>query len=123
MIIKHTLREVDLESVNGATIDVGQYTLAVNKMGMVEVDLILFDTAAPANIGSGKFQVYFHRYAGSAVVDRQAVLVSLSTPGTLAGSSVVTLAIGNSVISRFTGVSGRTIRVIASFELTTIQDG
>lgn len=122
MIIKHDPKEVDLNCDNGATIDVGQYNLSTNKIGVVEVDLIFFDLNAPANIGSGKFQVYFHRYAGSAVVDRQAVLVSLSAPGTLTGSSVNTVASGNSVISRFTGVSGRTIRVIASFKLTTIQD-
>ena len=122
MIVRHDPYTFDLNCDNGATIDVGQYNLSTNKLGFVEVDLVFFDVNAPANIGSGKFQVYFHRYSGNAVVDRQAVIVSLSAPGTLSGSSVATVASGNSVISRFTGVAGRTIRVIASFKLTTIQD-
>ena len=120
-MIHHDHIEVDLLCV-GTTIEVGGYNVSTNKLGFVEIDLVIYDTVTPANIGFGKFVVYFHRYAGSAIVDRQTALVALSTPGTLAGASVNTTASGNRISANFTGVSGRTIRVIASFKLTTITE-
>lgn len=123
MIQRHDPIEVDLNCVNGATIEVGGYNVSTNKLGFVEIDLVIYDTVSPNDIGSGKFVVYFHRYGGNAIVDRQQALVSLSTPGNLAGASVNTSASGTRVSANFTGVVGRTIRVIASFKLTTITDG
>lgn len=121
MIIHHTPFNFDLTSTDGGTVEVGSYNLSTNKLGRVDIDLIILDIVS-GNVGSGKFSVYFHRFGGSAVVDRQGVLLALTTPGTLAGASVNTSASGNAVTSTFTGVAGRTIRVMATFHLTTIQD-
>lgn len=123
MIQRHDTIEVDKLCVNGETIEVGGYNVSTNKLGFVEIDLVIYDTVTPANIGSGKFVVYFHRYGGNAIVDRQTALNALTTPGNLSGASVDTSASGIRISSNFTGVAGRTIRVIASFKLTTIIDG
>ena len=119
---RHEPLDKDIQNVNGEVSEVGGYNVSTNKAGFVEIDVVIYDVNSPANIGSGKFIVYFHRYGGNAVVDRQTALVALSTPGTLAGASVSTTASGNRISANFTGVSGRSIRVIASFKLTTITE-
>lgn len=122
MIVRHQTKDTDQNSVNGATVVTGSYNVDVNKLGRVRVLATIYDTVALANIGIGEFVIAFHRYGGNAVIDSTDAVIPLKTPGTLNGATVGVSASGPTITTTFTGVVGRTIRVIASFELTTIQD-
>lgn len=120
MITRHGDKETDQTITGAQTVVTSSYNCSTFKSGTVEIDIRIVDTVS-GDTGIGKYIVAFHRYGGNTVIlDSADPIISLKTPGTLAGVSVGVTISGVTINTTITGVIGRTIRAVGIFQLITI---
>lgn len=115
---------------NSSVIVTGHYNVGTLRLCIVKVLAVILDANAPSNIDYGEFTIFFRRFNNGVAIIRSVADTPFSLPGTLAGSTVGSRLIngpagnGNTIETIFTNPpsGNRSIRVIADFSLTTIQD-
>lgn len=102
------------QTVGAQTIDVSSFEIPQNIVGETMVKVKIVDTVSGA-FGIGWFVVAWRRYTNGPAIVTTTALIPLQTPGALAGASVSQAVVGNAIVGRFTGVTGRTISVYADY--------
>jgi hypothetical protein len=108
-------------TVGAQTIDLATFQVPQNILGKTRIEVLVVDTGN-GNSDMADVTVHWKRFTNGVIVVRTVQVIPLAPTGTLVGLSLPPLAIvGNTIVSRFTGLANRTIDVYARFTPTILK--
>lgn len=108
-------------STGSAAIDVATFPVPQNILGKTWIEVYVVDVASGA-FGIAEVCVSWRRFTAAPAIGTVHQIIPLQTPGTLAGAALPALVmVGNTIVSRFTGVAGRTINVYVKYSPTVLK--
>lgn len=109
------------QAVGAVTIDVATFNIPQNIFGKTRIEVFLVDVVS-GNFGIADVTVSWRRFTAAPAIGTVHAVIPLQTPGTLAGAVLPALVVvNNTIVSRFTGVAGRTITVYVKYSPTVLK--
>lgn len=103
-------------TVGAVTIDLATFPIPENIFGKTRIEVLVVDTVN-GNFDIAEIVVSWRRFTGGPAIGRTIQIIPLAPTGTLVGLALPPLAIvNNTIVSRFTGIAGRTLDVYAKFQ-------